>query len=183
MSVRLYARLRGPGKLFTDDIFIIFAYIILLITASLAQWAGKDMYTFLDAQARRISQLPDDWMYDLRRFMNVWGACQILFYTCLAMVKLSVLFFFRRLGYQVDRVRKVWWPLVAYVVVALIITIACTPWKCFVTTDNIVQFVLTCNDPGYQTFVANTYKVHTALDVSSDFFSKSNAPTFPKFVT
>lgn len=179
VAVRLYARFRGPRKLFADDILVIFAYSILLATACLWQWAARDMYTFLDVQARRITQLPDDWMQDLPRFMNVWGACQILYYTCLTLVKLSVLFFFRRLGCQVDRIRKVWWALVVYVAAAWIITIACTPWKCFSSTDNAVEVVMSCNDPSYQTFVTNSYKANTALDVSSDFFSKSILPYLP----
>ncbi|KAK4168300.1 hypothetical protein QBC43DRAFT_310049 [Cladorrhinum sp. PSN259] len=175
VAIRLYSRFRGRGKIFVDDIFIIFAYALFLVTAALWQWAGRYMYTFLDVQARRsLTDLPDDWEIQLQRLMNVWGVNVIFFYACLAAVKLSVLLFFRRLGYQNNSgVRKMWWPLVAYVLVGLIVTIGCTPWKCFQASTNqvdIFNFIKTCGDPKYQDFVLNTYRVNAALDVSSDFF-------------
>ncbi|KAK3985000.1 hypothetical protein QBC44DRAFT_405940 [Cladorrhinum sp. PSN332] len=176
VALRLYARIRGPGKLFADDVFIVFALVILIVTGALWHWAARDIYTFLDLQARRTTHLPEDWQQQFVRYNQVWSANQGLYYTALTMVKLSLLLFFRRLGYQTGKMKKVWWPLVAYVVAALIIAVACTPWDCALSsTDNFtieafIQFTEVCNGPKHIKFVMDTYKVSTALDVSSDFF-------------
>ncbi|KAK4224840.1 hypothetical protein QBC38DRAFT_501902 [Podospora fimiseda] len=171
--VRIYARIRSSGQLFPDDIFVLLACVIVFITGSLWQWVARDMYILLEILAGN-TQLLEQLLASgkLVAVINVHASNHVLHYACLTAIKLSVLLFFRRLGgYRVDTVRRIWWFLVGYVLIGLIITVACTPWKCFIKSpDKIIEFTMECNAPDYQEFVNNVYKVNTALDVSSDFF-------------
>ncbi|KAK3326717.1 hypothetical protein B0H66DRAFT_530715 [Apodospora peruviana] len=166
LAFRLYVRLfRGTRRLFWDDAFVIFACLLVLISAALWQWVAPAMYLTVDIANGH--ELPSDFFSQMQLWLRVSYVIQNFFYISLAAVKLSLLFFFRRLGHHMDRFKYVWWPVVGFTLASLGIALGISQWRCFL--GSIEYTLTTCIQPSSAEFTIVAVKINCALDVFSDF--------------
>lgn len=144
------------------------AYILLLVTAGLWQWAAKDMYYVLNANAGLV-QIGPDFTKRMHRFLVVSFIVEIFFYTILIMFKLSLLFFFKRLGSNADRFNYFWWPTLVFSICTYLVAIGDVDYNCIF--GSLERIEVSCNSHAGTYFLKVTLDVNCALDVLSDFLS------------
>ncbi|KAI0382676.1 hypothetical protein F5Y04DRAFT_287721 [Hypomontagnella monticulosa] len=166
LAGRLYARFRGPRRLHLDDVCILFAYVLILITAALWQYAAVDMYYILNVNAG-VAPLEADFEARTRRWLVISFVVEIFFYTILILFKLSMLFFFKRLGTNINWFNYMWWPILFFSLSTYFVSIGDVEYRClFNDLETITVF---CNSPAGTSFLRTTLNVNCALDVISDF--------------
>lgn len=182
MILRLTSRWRGPKRLFWDDACAGLAATLVLITASLWQWAARDIYYFLNLAAGLVP-LEADFSIRLHRGLMASLIVELFFYTSLFLVKLSFLFFFRRLGTHVRGQKYIWWPIFAFSSVSYLISIGNVEYHCLINTTAYIEGF--CSSQEAIAFTTATLVTNCVLDVLSDFASKHfPAPTsHPEFLT
>ncbi|KAK9773003.1 hypothetical protein SCAR479_10333 [Seiridium cardinale] len=166
---RLIARFRGPRRLFWDDGFVIFPWTLSLVTAATWQWAARDMYYIMNVQAGLANYDPSIYMTSLRNWLNASLIAELFFYTALFSIKLSFLFFFRRLSNGISHFRYIWWPVLIVTVGSYLGAIGNVDYKCLVGT--IEQITGVCQQEHELQFTTATLKANAALDVFTDFMS------------
>ncbi|KID62980.1 uncharacterized protein G6M90_00g079820 [Metarhizium brunneum] len=166
IASRLYARIRTSRRLYLDDLFISFAYVLVVVTAALWQWGAKDMYYILNANAGLV-QVGPDFVTRMRRFLLVSFIVEMFFYTVLMLFKLSLLFFFKRLGSSVDRFKYFWWPTLVFSMCTYLVAVGDIDYECLF--GSLKDITVRCNSPSGTYFLKVTLDVNCALDVLSDF--------------
>ncbi|KID97563.1 hypothetical protein MAJ_06435, partial [Metarhizium majus ARSEF 297] len=162
IASRLYARSRTSRRLYLDDLFISFAYVLVVVTAALWQWGAKDMYYILNANAGLV-QVGPDFVTRMRRFLLVSFIAEMFFYTILMLFKLSLLFFVKRLGSSVDRFKYFWWPTLVFSMCTYLVAVGDIDYKClFATLEDIT---VRCNSPSGTYFLKVTLDVNCALHI------------------
>lgn len=174
MIVRLISRWRGPKRLYWDDAFAGLAAILVLITASLWQWAARDIYYFLELYAGLVAVEAD---YPTRLFRGLKASLivELFFYTSLFLVKMSFLLFFRRLGSHVRGQKLFWWPAFALSVVSYLVSVGDVEYHCLVNTT-VAYLESYCTSQDAIHFTTTTLIANCVLDVLSDFSSKRKTP-------
>ncbi|GAP88754.1 hypothetical protein SAMD00023353_1201770 [Rosellinia necatrix] len=168
LSCRLYSRHRGPRRLFWDDVFAIASFSLVLITGALLQWVAKDMYYVINVQAGLATFQPN--FYErFRRWLQVALIVELFFHTSLILIKLSFLFFFRRLGNGIDYFRYIWWPVVALSLIFYVVSVGNVNYTCLVEPLDII--LSKCNTPEEVNRTDRQLKANAALDVASDFLT------------
>ncbi|KAH8769108.1 hypothetical protein F5883DRAFT_352254, partial [Diaporthe sp. PMI_573] len=168
LVIRIFSRLRIQRRLFWDDAFVIFAFILALITAALWQWQAPAMYWILGVLAgtEQPTSLADVFKKQ-KLWLKVSLVVQLFFYTSLTAVKLSFLIFFRRLGDRVPKFNWFWWPVVLFVLAIWFTSIGNTQYQCELGSIEVLNGY--CTTEPANNFTAITLKVNCALDVLSDF--------------
>ncbi|KAK4209839.1 hypothetical protein QBC37DRAFT_449443 [Rhypophila decipiens] len=167
LGIRLFARFHGPGRIYWDDVFVIFASALILITAALWQWATGVMYHVLHVAAGQ--EMPTADFFDtVRQWLLASFIVEIFFYTSLAAIKLSLLFFFRRLGESIDMVKYIWWPVLFFTLASWLSMIGDIQYKCLVG-DLELAMLGWCDSAPAVKFTTDTLKANCVLDVVSDF--------------
>ncbi|KAK0726540.1 hypothetical protein B0T21DRAFT_36071 [Apiosordaria backusii] len=168
LSVRLYTRIRASRRLFWDDAILIFGTLLVVISAALWQWAAPRLWFILDVGAG-VAAFPGDlekFLKDVESTMRVFFVEQLFFYTTLACVKLSLLFFFRRVGWHMTKLRVAWWSVLGFVVACWIASVGDAQWGCLVATG--FDIMAQCTEPPAIAYANLTLRVNCALDVLSD---------------
>ena len=172
---RLVARSRGPRRLFWDDAFAISAFILVLVTGAVWQWAARSMYYALNVQAGIEPFDEDHFFPNMKRWLLASLIAELFFYTSLVLIKLAFLFFFKRLGHNVNFFKWVWWPVLVITLGSYIGSVGNVDYKCLVgPLDTILQ---ECNTSSSIRFVITTLKANCAFDVLTDFLSMKPHPT------
>ncbi|KAM4064609.1 hypothetical protein HRG_005022 [Hirsutella rhossiliensis] len=166
LLVRLYSRFRGPRRLYWDDLFVIVAFALALVTAALWQWVAPDMYYLLNVAAGFAPPTPD--VFDRQRvWLRVSLVVELFFYTSLTAVKLAFLFFFRRLGHNVPGQKYMWWPIFLFTLAIWVASMGNVQYRCLVgPVEDLNGY---CGEPSAIEFTTITLKVNCALDIFSDF--------------
>lgn len=180
IAVRLYSRIRGARNLYLDDILALAAYVLSLATAVLWQWVAADMQYVLTFAVVRLFNPPSPtnpppspeeyqgFITAQIRWLRVCLAVELFFYTGLTLVKLSFLFFFRRLGDRVDKLRYLWWPNVFFTLAIYFVCVGTVQYECLVgSVDKINGW---CNTKPGIDFTTATLQANAVLDVVSDLF-------------
>lgn len=139
-----------------------------MITGALWQWAAKDMYYVIDVEAGLRSFEPDFFSH-LRRWLIVSLIVELFFYTSLVLVKLSFLFFFRRLGSGIDYYQRIWWPVAAICLITYFVSVGDVDYKCLLGPNDFLTTV--CNSHKRISSTDKTLIANAVLDVISDFLS------------
>ncbi|ROV91192.1 hypothetical protein VMCG_09333 [Cytospora schulzeri] len=156
---RLYSRFRGPGRLYWDDAFVIFAEVLVLTSAGLWQWGAKFMYYVLEVKSGLAAPGPE-LIPEMWKFLDVTLAMELFFYTSLILVKLSFLFFFRRLGQNVQRQRYIWWFVLIFCLVVYAISLGDMEYSCYKGSLEVIE--------GYCTsHAANDFTVASLFSASA----------------
>lgn len=90
-----------------DDGLVILAWLLLVISAVLWQTQVDALYTQFQLLSQSVLPTPEVYRKQTMYFRSL-AAMIVAFYTCLFAVKLSFLFFFRRLGAKVQG-QRTWW--------------------------------------------------------------------------
>lgn len=171
LACRLVSRFQGPHRLFLDDGLVIFPWLLSLVTASVWQWAARDMYYIMNVQARLALYAPDKYLPSLRNWLNASLITSLFFYTALFSTKLSFLFFFRRLGNKIKHFKYIWWGVLFVTVSCYLASVGDVDYKCLVGT--IEQITVGCQEEREIAFTTVTVKANAALDIVTDFMSLS----------
>ncbi|KAI1653466.1 hypothetical protein F4813DRAFT_399845 [Daldinia decipiens] len=150
--LRLISRFRGPRRLYWNDAFVILGEILF-------------MYYVLDV-SNGIAPPGPQLLIAMRHFLDVQHIADVLFYTTLVLVKLSLLFFFRRLGHNVQGQKYIWWPFFIFSLLVYIISLGDTKFTCFGDLEFAAGWCSSKDGSAYQ---LNVVKANMALDVFSDF--------------
>lgn len=175
LTCRLVARFRGPRRLFLDDGLVIFPWILSLTTAAVWQWAARDMYYIMNVQAALAVYDPSRYMTSLRIWLNASLIAELFFYTSLFSIKLSFLFFFRRLGSGINHFHYIWWGVLFITAGSYFAAVGNVDYKCLVGT--IEQITGICQTKHEMAFTTATLKANAALDIVTDFLSMSPPPS------
>lgn len=149
--------------------------MLVLATACLWQWAAKDIYYFLELDAGLVA-LEADFPTRLFRGLKASLVVELFFYTSLFLVKLSFLFFFRRLGSHVRGQQYVWWPGFSLSVVTYLVSVGDVEYHCLVNAT-VAYLQSYCSSQKAINFTTNTLIINCVLDVLSDFASKCKHPS------
>ncbi|RYC55255.1 hypothetical protein CHU98_g10949 [Xylaria longipes] len=168
LGCRLYSRYRGPGRVFWDDVFAIASFILVSVSAALWQWAARDMYYVLDVEAGLDTYHPD-FVSRAQRWLLVSLIIYLLFYTSLFLIKLSFLYFFRRLGQGIDFYQYFWWPIMFASLVTFIVSISDTRYQCLAGSTDFI--FANCNQPAEINKTNATLRANASLDIISDFLT------------
>lgn len=112
-----------------------------------------------------------DFLVRLIRFARVQFVVEFFFYTTLVAVKLSFLFFFRRLGQRVHGQQYIWWPVLFFALASYIVSLGDIQYVCELGSAEVLETY--CNSAPATNFTVATLKANCALDVFSDFLSTS----------
>ncbi|KAK4175391.1 hypothetical protein QBC36DRAFT_24832 [Triangularia setosa] len=167
LGVRLYTRIRASRRLFWDDAILIFGALLVVLSAALWQWAAPTLWFILDVGAG--VAFPGDlekFLQDVESTMRVFFVEQLFFYSTLACVKLSLLFFFRRVGWHMTKLRIAWWSVLAFVVATWVASVGDAQWGCLVAKG--FDIMAQCTEPPAIAYANLTLRVNCALDVLSD---------------
>lgn len=170
LAIRLYSRLRhAPRRLYWDDGFIMFAWLLALLTSVLWQFVAPYMYIFMNVISGQLWPPPDTFLTNTEQYYTGHLIVLIFFYTCLFCIKLSFLFFFKRMGENVAKQKYIWWPVFAVTVAVYIIWIGTIQYKCLARP--LEQIIANCSADSDVAFELTTLKSNCALDVVTDFLS------------
>lgn len=113
-------------RLWVEDGFLLLGWLSALAYVIIWQLRAKDVYF---AATQRID-LPH-FMRSLENANHAVFISQWLLYTSLYLIKLSFLFFFRRLQGTAKRQKIIWWIVFGFTVAAYPATVAVINWNCF----------------------------------------------------
>ncbi|KAI5861436.1 hypothetical protein GGS23DRAFT_576801 [Durotheca rogersii] len=166
LACRLYSRFKGPRRLFWDDAFAIAAFVLVLITGALWQWEAREMYYVIDVQAG-LANFEPDFFDRLKRWLVVSLVVELFFYTALILIKFAFLFFFWRLGSDINYFRHVWWPVAFLSLASYLGSVGDVNYKCLLGPEETIMGQCTTLEEIDWTDM--TLKVNCALDVLTDF--------------
>ncbi|KAK4197621.1 hypothetical protein QBC40DRAFT_231632 [Triangularia verruculosa] len=167
LSVRLYTRVRATRRLFLDDAILIFAALMAILASALWQWVAPVLWFILDVGAGLAFPTDlEEFLKDVEKTMRVFFVEQLFFYSILACVKLSLLFFFRRVGWHMTKLRIAWWCVLALVVSTWLASVGDAQWGCLVATG--FDIMAQCTEPPAIAYANLTLRINCALDVLSD---------------
>ena len=147
---------------------VTFAFLLSLTTAALWQWKAPTMYDIINTFAG-FRPPPDDVAQKTHLWLAVSLIAELFFYTALAMVKISLLLFFRQIGQRTMRMFVyVWWALLLLVVGVWATNVATVHYKCLVKPS--LEFLLVeCLAEEETQAQLVSLRLNCALDVISDF--------------
>lgn len=191
---RIVIRLKMFKRLYIDDGFLLLGWLCTLPICIIWQIEAGNMYF---TAAQRLDVLPPPgFLPRLGRVVRAVYTTHWLLYSSLYFIKLSFLFFFRRLGGTLRKQKIIWWTVLVFTVLSYFASIGVIGFKCFLASDNkligkwsfLVVVLWNYANPGYTTakcLAPNvrarhffTIKFAAALDIVTDSMSEC-PPEFP----
>ncbi|KAJ8071714.1 hypothetical protein OCU04_002030 [Sclerotinia nivalis] len=162
---RLWVRIKTFKRFFSDDYLVILAWSMLLGTSILWQIESFALYDQY-AVFRGEKAIYPGFLEKGEAFMHTIVPFGILFYSGLWSVKLALLFFFKRLGYEI-KVHKIWWwSVMSITVITYIVCIADMNYKCSL---NSYEYILTvCGTKENAHSNNHTFYANCAIDIFTD---------------
>ena len=135
MALRGYLRVRYNGRFQLDDLFTLFAYLLLIALGTLYTVGHADLFEMIRMAAGLIpdpTTLPEyETVVDKTEFVLKQSfASMICFWSCLWMVKASFLTFFFPLSKGLIWDRRLWYAVTAFVCLSYIAIIIDFPLTC-----------------------------------------------------
>ncbi|KAG8424091.1 hypothetical protein J3458_000923 [Metarhizium acridum] len=169
---RLAIRVRSFKTLFVDDVLVIAAWLMLLVSTSLWHTKAGVLFWQFRIVTGKASQSPEfisEWS-SLSPYIVVWN---ILFHSSLWAVKYSCLVFFRRLlGPQTSRAKKTWcWVVGILLLAGWVSCVAIIDYKCSV---NDITYIMThCTRRSHVDYQYRTFYGNLAADIATDLLVMS----------
>lgn len=167
---RLFSRFIGPRTIYWDDVLIILAWILSLVTAIIWSVVAPGLYTFYDVVSGHAQPGPS-FVTNSERYYTGQLTVLIFFYTALWSVKFSFLMFFRRLRKDVDKHEYLWWTVFAITAATYVVCIGTIQYKCLASSLRYIE-AHHCSAEVNIVFTLVTLKVNCALDILTDSLSK-----------
>ena len=171
LLIRLFARWKGFKKLFVDDAFVIFAWLLALLTAVDWQVVARWMYQFIAVTSGQQWPPPISFVKDSERYYKGSVVVLVFFYTSLWAVKISFLLFFRRLSQNVAGQKVLWWCIFAFTLASYFVCVGDIQFSCLAAP--LEDIFAHCSSDAAVHFQQSTLKFNCAIDVLTDFASKS----------
>ena len=169
--MRVYARWRTFKRLWLDDAFVAFAWLLALLTAIDWQIVAKLAYRFQAVVSGKFWPPPDTFEKDTENYFKGTLVVLVFFFTSLWAIKLSFLMFFQRLGQNVTGQKKLWWCVFSLTVATYLVAIGVLQYSCLAGPFQELFQNCTGNRPvQYQRM---TLKFTCAMDVLTDYLSES----------
>lgn len=133
--LRGWIRIKFNGRFQLDDIFVIFALMLLIASAVMYTVILKPVYQ-LSRVASGLSPQPTDavggaaFVRDTNFYMRIQFALTLAFWTCLWVVKASFLAFFYPLSNGLKWDRRLWYAVAAFCVCGYIACVISYPVSC-----------------------------------------------------
>jgi hypothetical protein len=169
VACRTWLRFRKFRRLFVDDGFVFFAWILVLVSSILWQIYADDMY-LNSAITRGVQMPPADFVQRSEGFLKASAAVVFLFYTTLWSIKLSFLFFFRRLYVNVGSWMRFWWLIFAVTVATWAVCVGNIEYKCLVRP--LMEVATHCSGDSSRRFQRITLILNCVLDLVTDALGK-----------
>jgi hypothetical protein len=131
------------------------------------------MYYVLDLQAGLVP-LEADFPARVQRQLKITLITEIFFYTCLFLVKVSFILFFKRLGSNVRGQAYLRWPAFALSLVCFAVSVGDMGFHCMI---NDIEYLTTvCVSKDFSVKMMNAVIANCVLDIVSDLASKTTLP-------
>lgn len=169
--MRLTARYKTFKKLYFDDGFVIFSWFLALFTAIIWQIVARFMYQFMAITSGQLWPPPTNFVNDTERYYKGSVVVLIFFYTSLWAVKISFLFFFKRLGQNVRWQKILWWCVLAFTVATYFVCIGDIQYSCLAAP--LGEIISHCSSDRDVNFQLVTLKFNAAIDVLTDVMSNA----------
>ena len=115
-------------RLFVDDGLVLAAWLMTIPIAIIWQIEAEDLYF---AVFQRLDALPSDYLARIGPYLHGVFATHLFLYSSLWSIKLSLLFFFRRLGRGISRQKVIWWTVLVFTVASYFASLSVVSFKCF----------------------------------------------------
>jgi hypothetical protein len=171
VACRTYLRYRKFHRMFADDAFVFVAWTLMLVTSVLWQICAHDMY-LNSAVARGVQMPPPDFVNRSEGFLKITVAIFFFFYSILWCIKLSFLFFFRRLYINMGRWMKLWWTTFVITVATWAVCVVMIEYKCLV--NPLVEIAAHCSSGPSRRSQHTKLIWNCVVDVLTDVMSKSH---------
>lgn len=139
---RIFVRLRYFKQLYTDDFFVLAAWLMLLSSSAMWQMQQDHLYNSFKLSAEQIQPTPEV-LAGEQSLLHANLAALILFLCCLWSVKISVLAFFYRFGHRVRRLRIWWWCVLGLTMLTWAICVGVLQYWCLLGSADYIICELT----------------------------------------
>lgn len=129
VAFRIYVRIKSFQRIYADDVLVIIAWLMFLVSAAIWQSQQQAMYEQFILAAGTFIPTPEQLAAETK-FLRSEVAITILIFTSLWIVKLSFLIFFQRLGQKVRGQRIWWWCVTGFTVITWATCIGTMSFKC-----------------------------------------------------
>lgn len=168
LTVRLYARWRSFKRLWIDDAFVIFAWLLALLTAIGWQVFARYMYQFKAVTRGKLWPEPVNFVKNSEKYYRGSVIVNVFFYTSLWAVKFSFLLFFRRLGKNVSGWhRAFFWTVLGFTIATYLVCLGDIHYSCL--TSPLSELAQHCSTKSAVHFQLVTLKINCAADVLTDY--------------
>ncbi|KAJ3578735.1 hypothetical protein NPX13_g1833 [Xylaria arbuscula] len=165
LAFRLYSRFSGPRRLYWDDGFVIFAWLLLLLSAILWTYVASYLYAFYDV-INGYNPPGPSFVLHSEQYYTGQLIILVFFYSGLWSVKFSFLFFFRRLAENVSKIRYLLWVAFFFTIATYLVCIGTIQYRCLARP--LAEIQAHCSSEANINFTLVTLKVNTALDIITD---------------
>jgi hypothetical protein len=143
---------------------------MVLATSVSWQLLADDMY-LNNAVSRGVQMPPQDFVERSETFLKASAAIVFLFYSTLWSIKLSFLFFFRRLYINIaGRWMIFWWAITAATIATWAVCVGNIDYKCLVSP--IAEIAMKCSNDRAVRYQRITLILNCVLDVVTDVLSE-----------
>ncbi|KAF2122174.1 hypothetical protein BDV96DRAFT_640238 [Lophiotrema nucula] len=166
VAFRFGLRIKTFRQLFLEDAFVFFAWLIVFANAIMWQIIHGPMYLY-PRVLRGWVMPPADFESKFEHFLKGTAAFIFLFYTSLWSIKLSFLFFFRRLyRHAIGRWAYFWWGIFALTVASWFVCIGDIEYDCLVKP--LAEISTHCQGRKSINYQRHTLVANCVLDVVTD---------------
>lgn len=167
---RAYVRHSVFRRLFVDDWLMIFALVLLAVSAATQQRTLKHIYTLM--AVGNLEQLPGPTFFDDATVgMNGFSTSLVCYIIGVYIVKFNFLVFFYRIGSQITRYLVLWY-IVSFINLACCAsTIGIMPFRCLFRP--LVDIIWNCRKDYFRQIIL-LFKVSCILDVISDALGRTH---------
>ena len=136
---RIYARVITFHRLYSDDFFVLVAWLMFLSSTIIWQIYKEDLYENLEVSAGLLYPPPESFPNDTEAYLKASVAVIIFFYSSLWFVKFSFLLFFRRLGHRVRGQNILWWAVTGVTVASWFASLGTLEYSCLTSSFEYLE--------------------------------------------
>ena len=170
---RIGIRLSSFGRLWFDDFFVFVGWSMVLATTITWHFAAHDMFETTAVVSGQISPADDPtYIPNAEHYLRSSIGVLVLFQTSLLAIKLSFLFFFRRLttGLYIKVQMIQWWVIFGITVATWFASIGTIDYGCL--APSLLKIASHCTDQWSVNFSRITLIVNCAMDLTTDALSE-----------
>ncbi|KAL1961853.1 hypothetical protein VTN77DRAFT_977 [Rasamsonia byssochlamydoides] len=166
LVARLGIRFRLSRRWRADDAFVLAAWLLSLGNTCIWTTVYKQTYIVLRVARGDITTIPANIGWIEKRYLRGQLAGYILAYSSLWSIKLSFLFFFRKLGEKYRLQQIIWWVVLVVVILSFGGCLGMLDYAC--EMSNLFESIENCQSPHSIWYERVSLRVSTIMDIVSD---------------